>query len=121
MQTNLFGNVLIVAGPRNYYDRAVISDALVDVICDIQPVKILTGDAKGVDQIVAELCFQTGIEYEQFPANWDKYGRSAGPRRNYEMALHGTHLLAFYNGSPGTSSMIYFAERHDLKVIKVNI
>jgi hypothetical protein len=121
MQRKIIGNVLIVAGPRNYFNREVISDALVDTIIDYEIVKILTGDATGVDQIVAELCYQSGMEYEQFPAAWDKYGKSAGPRRNWDMALHGTHLLAFYNGSLGTSNMIYFAERHDLKVIKINI
>jgi hypothetical protein len=121
MQTKIEGCVLIVAGPRDYFNREVITDALVDCICDIQPSKIITGDARGVDQIVAELCYDSGMKYEQFPAQWDKYGKSAGPRRNWNMALAGTHLLAFYNGSPGTSNMIYFAERHDLEVIKVNI
>jgi hypothetical protein len=120
MQTRIT-NILIVAGPRNYFNREVITDALVDAICEVKPVKILTGDAKGVDTIVAELCAQFGMEYERFYADWDKYGRSAGPRRNWEMALKGTHLLAFYNGSAGTSNMIYFAKRHELIVNIIEI
>ena len=61
------------------------------------------------------------IPYERYYANWDKYRRSAGPIRNWEMALQGTHLLAFYNGSSGTSSMIYYAKRHDLNITTINI
>ena len=121
MQTNLLGNVLIVAGPRDYYNREIIADALVDIICDHKITKIITGDAKGVDQIVAELCHQSNMEYEQYAAEWDKYGKSAGSRRNWAMATIATHLLAFYNGSPGTSNMIYFANRHNLKVTIINI
>ena len=120
MQSKITGNVLIVAGPRNFFDREVIIDNLINAICDIKPTKIITGNATGVDQITAEYCHDlTEITFEVYPALWDKYGRSAGPRRNYLMAMAGTHLLAFYNGSPGTSNMIYFAERHDLKIIKV--
>jgi hypothetical protein len=122
MQTKLNGNVLIVAGPRDYFDREVILDNLIDAICDIKPTKIITGNATGVDQITAEYCHGlTEIAFEVFPTDWDKYGRSAGPRRNYLMAMQATHLLAFYNGSAGTSNMIYFAKRHDLTVITINI
>ncbi|MFA5248400.1 MAG: SLOG family protein [Patescibacteria group bacterium] len=122
MQSRITGNTLIVAGPRNFFDREVIIDNLINAICKVKPTKIITGNATGVDQITAEYCHGlTEIEFEVFPANWDKYGRSAGPRRNYFMAMQATHLIAFTNGSPGTSNMIYFAKRHDLEIILVNI
>ncbi|MFA5760289.1 MAG: SLOG family protein [Dehalococcoidales bacterium] len=122
MQQKITGNVLIVAGPRNFFNREIIIENLINAICDIKPTKIITGNATGVDQITAEYCHSlTEIEFEVFPADWDKYGRSAGPRRNWTMALAGTHLLAFTNGSPGTSNMIYFAKRHDLEIIFVDI
>lgn len=121
MQSKIEGNVLIVAGPRDFYDREVVADALVDMIVELSPTKVLSGDAKGVDQIVAELCHSSGMPYERHFADWDKYGKSAGPRRNWIMALAGTHLLAFYNGSIGTTNMIYFAKRHDLTVKIINI
>jgi len=124
MQSRLPGNVLIVAGPRNFFDREVISDALIDAIIDLDISKIITGDAPGVDTITAELCTQSSMEYERYFADWDKYGKSAGPRRNWNMAISATHLLAFYKqpyGTPGTCNMIYFAERHDLIVKIFNI
>lgn len=121
MQQKITGNVLIVAGPRDYNDKAVITDALVDAIIDFSPVLIISGDATGVDSIVADMCSRVGRPYQMFRAEWNKYGKSAGPIRNVEMARNGTHLLAFYNGSPGTSNMIYFAEKFHLKIRKIDI
>lgn len=48
-----------------------------------------------------------GIGVTRFPAQWDRYGRSAGPRRNRVMAEYADALLAIWDGkSRGTQSMI---------------
>ena len=115
-------HVLIVAGPHDFYDREVISNALVDMICDIKPTKIITGDSKGVDQIVAELCHGLQeIEYERYYANYDKFRKSAKVIRDYQMALVGTHLLIFYNETMRLNSMLYYAEHENLKIKKIKI
>jgi len=114
--------ILIVAGPHDFYDREVISNALVDMICDIKPSKIITGDSSGTDQIVAELCHGLHeIEYERYCANWDKHRRSAGPIRDYQLAIIGTHLLIFYNESMKLNNILYYAEHEDLKIKKIKI
>jgi hypothetical protein len=114
--------ILIIAGPYDFYDREVISNALVDMICDIAPVKIITGDSRGVDQIVAELCHGLQeIEYERYYANYDKFRKSAKVIRDYQMTLVGTHLLIFYNETMKLNSMLYYAEHENLKIKKIRI
>lgn len=61
-----------------------------------------------------------------FRAEWGKYGKSAGPRRNKDMAEFAASfprpsLVAFWNGrSPGTKNMIHeFTTRNPTAKIKV--
>lgn len=58
-----------------------------------------------------------GIELDPYPADWDRHGRSAGPRRNQEMAETSDCLLAFWDGkSKGTRNMIQLALDYGLEV-----
>ena len=51
---------------------------------------------------------------------WDKYGPSAGPRRNAQMAEVADALIAFWDGkSRGTKNMIDTANKKDLQVAVV--
>lgn len=121
MNKSISNNVLLVTGPEDFTDKTFICDKLVDIICDIHPIKIITGDAIGVDTIVAELCYQSNTPYERYYANRDKYGTSASSRRNWDMTLAATHVLAFYNGSQETTDVLYFANRHNLIITKIII
>lgn len=63
----------------------------------------------------------------KFQADWDRYGKSAGYRRNAEMAKFASEegnkgvLIAFWDGeSRGTKNMIDLAKRYGLKVHVVN-
>jgi glycerophosphoryl diester phosphodiesterase len=52
-----------------------------------------------------------------FPAEWDKYGKSAGYRRNEQMAQYAEVLVAFWDyNSPGTRHMINLAKQYNLEV-----
>ena len=69
------------------------------------------------------------LKKQIFPAKWDKYGKSAGHRRNAEMAKHAVEgkkqgvigvLIAFWDGkSEGTKSMIALADRYGLDEVHV--
>lgn len=68
-------------------------------------------------------CFQ--IRY--FPADWDKFGKSAGYIRNKQMAEYASYrkgygaLIAFWDGkSKGTMHMINLAKEYCLKVFVYN-
>lgn len=67
---------------------------------------IAGGCPTGPDRAAKELPKYIGIHYKEFPADWEKYGKSAGPRRNKEMAEYGEMLLLIWDGeSRGSASM----------------
>lgn len=107
---------LIVAGSRDYSDKATLFMILDNVKKDYPLEKIIHGGSQGPDLIAGEWAAANGIECKVFEADWDKHKRAAGPIRNKQMAAEGTHLLAIWDGSSkGTKNMISEAAKKDLK------
>jgi hypothetical protein len=77
----------------------------------------ICGEAAGVDQLGKRWALDRGIPVESCPAKWEKFGRSAGPIRNAEMAARAHALIAIWDGkSPGTKDMIKAAKAKGLQV-----
>jgi len=69
--------------------------------------KLIHGGARGVDQVAAHWAMLWGMEVEEYPADWDRHGKAAGPIRNIEMAANADALIAIWDGeSRGTKQMI---------------
>lgn len=82
-----------------------------------RPSLVLSGTARGADQLGERWAEDNGLPVERYPADWDRYGRSAGYRRNALMAFLADGLVALWDGrSPGTRSMIELATRRGLAV-----
>ena len=113
---------LIIADCRDFTDRDFIYERIDSFIKEYgEPDLIIEGGASGVDRIAGEYARDHNISLKIFKADWNKYGRAAGPIRNEEMAKHGTHLLAFWDGkSRGTKNMIETARLYGLTVIIKN-
>ena len=113
---------LIVAGGRDIGNVPLIRREMNQAWKDMGPFEVVSGMARGVDSIAADLAKQAGIPVHEFPADWDKYGKSAGYRRNEQMADAATHLLAFWDGeSKGTGHMIDIADKAGIPVRIVRI
>lgn len=91
---------------------------------------LIHGCAKGADQLseytTREMFNTLGtmIAYERYPADWEKYGKAAGPIRNKQMLDEGKPdmVIAFLApDSRGTKNMIEQAEKADIPVKVVNI
>jgi hypothetical protein len=97
---------LIIAGNRDRH----VSDKFIDhwlAMYHLEPIAILTGRAKGIDSCGEQWATNKGITVIRFPANWNSYGKAAGPIRNRAMAKEADALLAFWDGkSRGTKNMI---------------
>ena len=80
-------------GVRKWTDRHLIRQALQFV----QPSLVIQGEARGADSLARDVAQNLGIEVLPFPANWEKYGRAAGPIRNKQMLDEGDPdgVLAF--------------------------
>ena len=101
---------LIVAGGRDFddYDRmSLVLYCLADHALADKEVSIVSGMARGADQLAYEFAAENDILCHEFPAAWDVYGKRAGYIRNAEMAKVADGLVAFWDGvSKGTKNMI---------------
>jgi len=67
----------------------------------------ISGNANGGDSIGEEWAMGQYIPVAHFPADWDRFGKGAGYKRNEAMGVRGTHLVAFHLGnSRGTGHML---------------
>lgn len=72
---------------------------------------VVSGAAKGADALGAKFAKDNGIDLLEFPAEWKKYGKSAGFRRNVTIIENCDICFAFWDGeSHGT--------QHDLQLCK---
>jgi len=106
----------IIAGSRNYI-KSIEAFVILDKIVPKETTEIVSGGAKGVDRIGEEWARKEGIPIKQFIPDWSGLGKSAGYRRNVEMAEYADCLVAFWDGkSRGTKHMIDIAEKQGLPV-----
>jgi hypothetical protein len=105
----------IIAGSRSIRRIEVVEDAV--AVSQFNITEIVSGMARGVDTLALEFAATHGIPVKQMPADWDKLGKSAGFRRNGEMANYADALIAIWDGkSKGTLHMINVAKERGLKV-----
>lgn len=84
---------VLITGDRNWHDPGLAERIVSRLIAKHGPLlTIVHGDASGIDRSFAEAAEACGIKQEAHPAEWDKYGRGAGPRRNAEMIALGAEL-----------------------------
>ena len=96
-----------------------------DVVDNPSQVKFISGTARGADILGEQFAYTYEYDVIRFPADWNTYGKSAGYRRNAEMAKYASEaygvLFAFWDGqSRGTKHMIDLAKRYGLEVHVVN-
>lgn len=108
----------IIAGSRGITSFGTVEAAFFDALTHgINPTIILSGTARGVDQLGERFAAEFDLPVERYPAEWDRYGKSAGYRRNELMATKADALIAIWDGeSRGTKHMIDLAHKHGLKV-----
>jgi len=103
---------LIIAGSRDFDDYDMLCEEADKYLFDegVLPEEVeaeICGMARGADLLGKRWAEEREIKVLEFPANWKYYGRGAGLIRNEQMAVEGTHLLAFLvDGSRGTTNMI---------------
>lgn len=115
---------VIVAGSRSFTDEDYVYYIISDLTWYIpdDEMEIVSGGCRGVDQFAENYAKECNIISKVFPAEWSKYGLSAGPIRNEQMAKYASEaehgmLIAFPVGeSRGTRNMIKLAKQYGLEV-----
>ena len=104
---------LITAGGRDY--KFIKEDILFLRTIKSQVTEVVSGGAKGADSEGERWANYHGIPITKFPADWDKYGRKAGPMRNKQMAEYADGLVLFQGGR-GSANMYSNALILSLKI-----
>ena len=80
-------------------------------------VVIVSGGASGADRLAKLYATEGNIPYQEYPANWAKYGRRAGPIRNTLIADNVDVLFAFpSDDSRGTWDTVLKAKERGVEV-----
>lgn len=114
---------IIIAGGRNFDDYQLLEQRCNDIIglYSHDEIEIVSGTANGADKLGEVYASKRGYSVKRFSADWNKHGRSAGYKRNEDMARYGDVLIAFWDKeSKGTKHMIDLAMKHKLSVNIVN-
>lgn len=108
---------IIVAGSREFNDYITLRNILDILLAPYTDIEIVSGTANGADKLGEFYANENGYKLTKFPAKWDKYGKSAGYKRNEEMAKYSDMLIAFWDRkSKGTKHMIDLANKYKLKI-----
>ncbi len=96
---------IIIAGGRDFNNYYILEKVLSSFKGLID--EVISGDARGADELGARWATYNNIHVNHFPADWDYYGHAAGFIRNIEMADSADALIAFWDSkSKGTEHMI---------------
>lgn len=104
---------ILIAGSRNIpsEEREDIGrdmrEALLKLKEKHEEVVLISGAARGIDSLAAEVAQGLGIKVDFYPAQWSVYGRGAGMIRNKTMVEKCDLALIYWDGSsPGTANTI---------------
>jgi len=107
---------ILICGDRNWTDVEIIENFIRSLPPDTI---IIHGNSRGADKIAERKAKEQGLIVKGYSADWDKYGRAAGPIRNKQMLLEGRpdKVVAFHNDlskSRGTADMLRQAEKRGI-------
>lgn len=116
---------IVISGSRNYnnYEEAKrYIDICINRIKSEYNLIFVSGVCRGADLLGERYAEENGYSIERYPAEWEKFGKKAGPLRNRKMAQIGDYFICFWDGkSAGTKSMIDFATalKKPIRIIKI--
>ena len=106
---------IVIAGSRdynNYEEAKEFIDFCIQNIKIEHQLVFVSGCCYGADALGERYAKENGYGLELYPADWIKYGKSAGPKRNLKMAELADYVIYFWDRkSTGTKSMIKFAKQ----------
>ena len=106
---------IMIAGCReytNYEEAAAYLDEQILPYIAGRTVTVLSGACRGADLLGERYAREHGWAIEQFPADWNRYGKSAGIRRNQTMIDAADVVVCFWDGaSRGTKFNVEYTKK----------
>ena len=108
---------LIIAGSRSITKTPDELHLIIETLFGDMVSEVISGTSRGVDQSGEAYAEKYCIPLVKMPADWDRYGKRAGPIRNRNMATYADAVLVLYDGkSKGSRSMITEALNAGIKL-----
>jgi len=113
-------HTVVVCGGRDYSDQETVTQTLHRLIREHGTRIVIHGGCRGADTLTEnaarELGLVTKIEY----ADWDKFGKSAGPIRNTKMLTrYKPDLVVAFPGGRGTAHTVRIARSLNITVMEI--
>lgn len=103
---------IAIVGSRDGLPWARVSDAIRDLVRRPDVTSVVSGGALGVDRLAESLALAAGKHVVAIRPDWQRFGKSAGYRRNVEIVAQADEVYAFWNGtSKGTKHSIDIANK----------
>lgn len=111
---------VIIAGSRGFSNYKLLKEQCNKFLREKRKTSniiVVSGHARGADTLGEKYAQDEGFALEIYPAQWKKFGKRAGYRRNEQMAEVADALIAFWDGSSkGTKHMIDIMNEKNLLV-----
>jgi hypothetical protein len=102
---------VLVCGGRHYRDNGAVFGRLNILHADKGIAVIIHGSATGADALAEKWAVANDVPIMALKADWNAYGRAAGPIRNRKMLTEGRpDLVLAFPGGDGTADMVRQAE-----------
>lgn len=115
---------VVVSGCREYNNYVEAKTYIEECLNEFdikEKIVFVVGGCKGADKLAEISAQENGIDIEIHPAQWEKFGRKAGPLRNKQMVEKSDYVICFWDGnSRGTKSTINYARQHN-KPLKIKM
>lgn len=111
-----------ISGSRNFKDWRFVFDSLQNFCYNIlgwgEMIRFVLGDAKGADEYAWMWCYMNDMPYTRKVADWETFGRAAGPSRNFMMLEEGlSYVIAFPDmDSRGTKHFCLEADKRGIPI-----
>jgi hypothetical protein len=113
--------IIAIVGSRDGLNWARVQDRIDELVSRPDVTGIVSGGARGLDKLAEARARRAGKDVRSIKADWKRYGRSAGHRRNPDIIAAGDEVHAFWNErSRGTKGSIDIAKRTEKPLVVYN-
>lgn len=117
---------VLVCGGREYDDWHTLDYTLTQAYMDAPTIgdkvdfTIIEGGARGADFLARVWAKFRFLPFEEYPADWNAYGKRAGYLRNKDMITKNIDLVVAFPGGNGTQHMVKTAKEFGVEVMEVS-
>lgn len=106
---------VIVTGGRDFEDKEMVARSL----SALNPTLVVEGGARGADRLAREWAKANNVPFETVEADWSKFGKMAGHKRNRQMLeLHPEATVLAFPGGRGTANCVAQAEARKRNIVR---